>query len=982
MDYFTDINYEHILESLKNFDDNDSIFKIEYTGNIGIKDYGLKDNAEFNKKEMFRLLDRCDNSKNINLKKVAFGSNTLEIKCGDYLVSIQGDFYIKSFLNVSKKLSNLSELPENAVSIIKLTTDSITDERHNLQILNQKYKPVSIDDVDFKKTYGSSLKKYSLSSVHKYSCQNFIIECSSSKKFENVDELFKIMKSNNTSNVHKMSIKFYKNTYIETSSDIDDLNKILKFTLVNSIRNTKYTIDFEQLKNVKDKFKEKFDRTRLFKKQITPMTLTKERYYGIIEELNINKSNNDDYKKGNITDEPLMAAYNVTSKTDGVRTNGYIDEKGELYLFTKSEELPQYTNIKFDKKLKGTIFDGEYVIEDNLKNPINDFVVFDILLYTNEDISNKNFYERKDLIDQIIDSKNLTEDKNFKIMKKEFLDININTIHDNSKNKLFDTKYDIDGLIFTSNDTLENIQKAKGNNIHKAFKWKNSDFLSIDFKLGPKSKEVSKIIKENDTSIMKKYRVFDLLLKASNNPNMQVYHPISYKDFINGIDSPMKPGELHKFKPFNPTNDNAGKIEIEIEDGKMFCEKSDHGLKSYSKDYSKEIKKDAIIECIYDTETLRWVPIRVRSDKDVPNEYSVSLDIWQSLNVINHDPITYENITNKNSIIEFNQNSINENQKIYYSSVKEEYGKQLTKQRRTDKNIRAFHRLKVKRKLFATVKDKLKNKNLRLLDIGSGKVGDSKNYLAYFDSVVGIDLSYDNVENGKDGAYVRLNNILHEYGINEKRIREKFTFLVGNGTENFADPKTFKGEYKDIAKNKNQGIFSNEQTFDCISVMFSIHYMFENQKTFDTFLSNIKNNLKPGGFLIGCCYDGVKVLKKLGTNKKYEIKKGDDIIMRITTKKKHNFDDIYLGKQIDVFVNSIGNTIPEYLVNFDFMTEQFNKIGLEEVSTENFDKFYKKPQFDHTKIEKKDEKNRDLTLTEEEQEFSFLNRAFIFQRQK
>jgi hypothetical protein len=970
MNYFTDINYEHILESLKNFDDNDSIFKIEYNGNIGIKDYTVKDNAEFNKKEMIRLLDRCDNSKNINLKKVEFGSNTLDIKCGDYLVSIRGDFYIKSFLNVSKKLSNLSELPENAVSIIKLTTDSITDERHNLQILNQKYKTVQIDDVDFKKTYVSSLKKYSLSSVHKYSHQNFIIECSSTKKFENVDELVKIMKTNKTSNVHKMSIKFHKNAYIETNGDIDDLNKILKFTLINSIRNTKYTIDFEQLKNVKDKF----DRTKVFKKQITPMTLTKERYYGLIEELNINKSVNDDFNNGKITDKPLMAAYNVTSKTDGVRTHGYIDEKGDLYLFTKSEELPQYTNIKFDKKLKGIIFDGEYVIEDNLKNLINDFVVFDILLYANNDISTKNFYERKDLIDQIIDSKNLTEDKYFKIMKKEFLDINIDNIHDNSKNKLFDTKYDIDGLIFTSNDTLENIQKAKGNNIHKAFKWKNSDFLSIDFKLGSKSKEVSKIIKENDTSIIKKYRVFDLLLKASNNPNLQVYHPISYKDFINGIDSPMKPGELHNFKPFNPTNDNAGKIEIEIEDGKMFCEKSDQGLKSYSKDYSKEIKKDAIIECIYDSETLRWVPIRVRSDKDVPNEYSVSLDIWQSLNVTNHDPITYENITNKNSIIK----EIDENQKIYYS-VKEEYGKQLTKQRDADKNIRAFHRLKVKKKLFAGVKDKLKNKKLRLLDIGSGKGGDSKNYLEYFDSVVGIDLSYDNIENGKDGAYVRLNNILHKDGINEKRIREKITFLVGNGTENFADPKTFKGEYKDIAKNKNQGIFSNEQTFDCISVMFSIHYMFENQKTFDTFLSNITNNLKPGGLLIGCCYDSKKILEYLGTNKKYEInnKDDDDIILRITTKKKHNFDDkIYLGKQIDVLVNSIGNTIPEYLVNFDFMKEKLESIGLEEVSTDNFKTFYEGEQF------QSHENTNTHILTQKEQDFSFLNRSFIFQRQK
>lgn len=969
MNYFTDINYEHILESLKNFDENDSIFKIEYNGNIGFKNY----NAIFEKKEMIRLLDRCDSDNSINLKKIQFGSNILEIKCDDYLVSISGDFYIKSFLNVSKKLSNLTELPENAVSIIKLTTDSITDGRHNLQILNQNFKIVSIDDIDFKKTYDSKSKTYSLSSEHKYSYNNFIIECSSTKKFENVDELVKIIKTNKTANFHKMSIKYYKNSYIETSSDIDDLNKILEFTLVNSIRNTKYTKDFEQLKEVK----EIFGPIESYKKQITPMTLTKERYYELITELNINKSVNDDYDKGKITNKPLEAAYNVTSKTDGVRTHGYIDKEGDLYLFTKSEELPQYTNIKFDKKFKGTIFDGEYVIEDKLKNPINDFVVFDILEYNDGDIYNENFYDRKGLIEEIIDSKNYTEDKNFKIMKKEFLDINIDDIHDQSKRKLYDNKYDIDGLIFTSNDTLEKIRTSKDNNIHKAFKWKDSDFLSIDFKLGSNSKEVSKIIKENDTSLIKKYRMFDLELFASRNPKQQVYHPISYKDFINKIEPPMIRGANHKFKPFNPTNDDAGKIEIEIEDGKMFCEKYVPGLNSYVKDYSKEIKKDAIIECICETDDsqsfLRWVPIRVRSDKERPNEYSVSLDIWQSLNVKNHDPITYENITDKNSKIE----EIDDNQKIYYTE-KEEYGKRLTEQRKGDKNIREFHRLKVKRKLFATVKDNFKKKNLKLLDIGSGKGGDSKNYIAYFDSVVGIDLSYDNIENGKDGAYVRLNDILNKEGKNEKKIREKFTFLVGNGTDDFKYPTTFKGEYENIARNKNQGIFEKEQTFDCISVMFSIHYMFENQTTFNTFLNNIKHNLKPGGFLIGCCYDSDKILEKLGKNKKYEIKnkEEDDIILRITTKKIHNFDDNnYLGKQIDVLVKSIGNTIPEYLVNFDFMKEQFKSIGLEEISTDNFEKFYEEPQF------KSPENTNTYTLTQKEQEFSFLNRAFVFQRQ-
>ena len=101
--------------------------------------------------------------------------------------------------------------------------------------------------------------------------------------------------------------------------------------LYQGVKNQKVGRSCASSKNVKHNF----DRTKVFKKQITPMTLTKERYYGLLEELNINKSNNDDFNNGKITDKPLMAAYNVTSKTDGVRTHGYIDEQGELYLFTK-----------------------------------------------------------------------------------------------------------------------------------------------------------------------------------------------------------------------------------------------------------------------------------------------------------------------------------------------------------------------------------------------------------------------------------------------------------------------------------------------------------------------------------------------------------------------------------------------------------------------------------------------------------------------
>ena len=63
-------------------------------------------------------------------------------------------------------------------------------------------------------------------------------------------------------------------------------------------------------------------------------------------------------------------------------------------------------------------------------------------------------------------------------------------------------------------------------------------------------------------------------------------------------------------------------------------------------------------------------------------------------------------------------------------------------------------------------------------------------------------------------------------------------------------------EYKKIRSK-----YSNKATkgFDVISSQFSIHYYFENEKTFMGFLENVKDNIKKGGYFIGTCYDGGKI---------------------------------------------------------------------------------------------------------------------------
>jgi hypothetical protein len=50
---------------------------------------------------------------------------------------------------------------------------------------------------------------------------------------------------------------------------------------------------------------------------------------------------------------------------------------------------------------------------------------------------------------------------------------------------------------------------------------------------------------------------------------------------------------------------------------------------------------------------------------------------------------------------------------------------------------------------------------------------------------------------------------------------------------------------------------------DVISCMFATHYFFSSKETFNGFLGNLSENLKIGGYFIGCCFDGEKVFEFL-----------------------------------------------------------------------------------------------------------------------
>ena len=100
----------------------------------------------------------------------------------------------------------------------------------------------------------------------------------------------------------------------------------------------------------------------------------------------------------------------------------------------------------------------------------------------------------------------------------------------------------------------------------------------------------------------------------------------------------------------------------------------------------------------------------------------------------------------------------------------------------------------------------------------------------------------------------------------------------------------------------------------------------------------MSDNLKKGGHFIGTCYDGMKVFSKLKDLENGYLEMIDEFgnkVFSLTKKYEiddftYNKDDIekLFGQEIDVYMNSIGQTIPEYLVNFQLFIEIMKEYDL------------------------------------------------------
>ena len=364
------------------------------------------------------------------------------------------------------------------------------------------------------------------------------------------------------------------------------------------------------------------------------------------------------------------------------------------------------------------------------------------------------------------------------------------------------------------------------------------------------------------------------------------------------------------------------------------------------------------------------------------------MNIWRSI----MNPVTLENISGDKRLdpLEIKPQDVDD---IYYS-------RSTARDKMASFNIMLFHSY-IKRKLLVETSTGMYEKCM--LDFACGKAGDYSRWVdAKLKLLVGFDYSRDNIENPSDGAYSR---ILSNYERYEKskyknppppHTKYKYLFLgqidCGERLDNayvdnmndIQDQRIAKfiwGMPSNVDKSSPLAMFKNIMAgnkFDIVSCQFALHYFFKSEQTLDNFLENVDNNLKDDGFFIGTCLDGFlvkKLLEKTILNGSELGKSTGDGRVLWNIKKLYSsssLNNIGLGETIEVYMESIGKRIIEYLVDIKLLEKKLKqkKIYLVSQDTKDFRSYYD----DYIA-----QKNA-TPLSDIEQRYSFANITFKFQK--
>jgi hypothetical protein len=599
-----------------------------------------------------------------------------------------------------------------------------------------------------------------------------------------------------------------------------------------------------------------------------------------------------------------------------------------------------------------------------------------------------------------------------------------------SRREMFE--YEIDGLIFTpmnmgvGGDTPGKASEMMKFKWTRSFKWKPPHYNTIDFLVSTKKDKFgkdlirNKILTDENNEITTIIQYKTLILKCGFNPkkdkfvnafNDMLFNRFEALDTQEAMDDDetnvvysAKGYQPVPFQPTSPYDPEACFCNIILQKDPVNSETL------YMRTLENDVfQEDTIVEFSYDKENRetesawKWVPLRVRYDKtselrenknNFGNHFSVANDNWHSI----HFPITENMIMGHESPRE---NMLDDT--VYYN--------RMDKDSVETQPLKDFHNLFVKlyiiQKVAKYLLEKAQTGNILLMDYAVGKAGDLFKWkTSKISFVFGVDISKDNIMNSKDGACVRY---LTEKVKNPK-LPPRAIFVNGNSSLNIRH--TQKAFYTNQEKDICKSIFGNgtggvakeyvgiaRDGFHISSCQFAMHYFFEKKATLHSFLRNLAECTKLGGYFVGTCYNGQRVfdaLKKKKMGESIRLDKNGKKIFEIVRDYSNQIEyfpqnEKSIGLAINVFQESINKTFKEYLVNFTYFSrlmEDYGFVPLSKAEITSMNVVDTNASFEllFRNMEREVRENpgvyygQALNMSKEEKTISFFNQFFLYKK--
>jgi hypothetical protein len=374
------------------------------------------------------------------------------------------------------------------------------------------------------------------------------------------------------------------------------------------------------------------------------------------------------------------------------------------------------------------------------------------------------------------------------------------------------------------------------------------------------------------------------------------------------------------------------------------------------------------------------------------NFEKVANDIWDSI----HEPVT-ETMIRTGALTEERM----ESEGVAAGSTTYYQRRPSQRDQHKARGLADFHNKYIKDRILLS--RALRRPGMNLLDMSVGQGGDLHKWVnGKVRFVLGCDVALTGLTDRANGAYRR-------YLDKQARSREHIPpmlFVQADSTKPYADGaagltpmdrsilRCLWGEHEEKAPpaaKDLQGVVARDG-FDVASLMFTLHYFFQDVTSLNGWLRNLSDTVNVGGTFVGCCFDGDAVAAMLKDMAKGDVKRGVEGAADIWTIKKQYDDpdgfliptEVGLGRAIDVNFVSIGAAHTEYLVSFAYFQRRMSDIGFELLNEEEL----KTVGLRHStnlfgdSYAMAEAEGFHYPMSPAIKEFSFLNRWFVFTRRR